>query len=113
MKKLAFIIILVLTAMPYAQAASDEGKNPDTTRLCEGKGPHVKLTVKIEGRTIKGSCQIGFKPAQVNALDYEAMRAPAVQNACKGKARGTTLVMNVNGKQVLGKCDLVFKSNHF
>ena len=111
MKKLAFIIILVLTAMPYTQAASDEGKNPDMTRLCEGKGPHVKLTVKIEGRTIKGSCQIGFKPAQVNALDYDAMRAPAVQNACKGKARGSTLVMNVNGEQIPGKCDLVFKRN--
>lgn len=59
MKKLAFTITLVLLVMPNAQAASDEGKNPDTTRLCEGKGPHVKLTVKIEGRTIKGSCQIG------------------------------------------------------
>jgi len=112
MKKLVFIIILVLTAMPYTQAASDEGKNPDTTRLCEGKGPHVKLTVKIEGRTIKGSCQIGFKSAEANALDYEPMRTSALQNACKGKARGSTLVVNVDGEQIPGKCDLVFKRNH-
>lgn len=112
MKKLAFSIALVLMAMPNAQAASDERKSLDTTRLCEGKGPHVKLTIKIEDRAIKGSCQIGFKPAEANALDYEAMRTSALQNACKGKARGTALVLNVNGEQIPGKCDLVFKSNH-
>ena len=111
MKKLAFIIVLVLTVMPNAQAASDEEKSPDTTRLCEGKGPYVKLTTKIDDRIIQGSCQVGFKPVQANALDYEAMRDPAVQNVCKGKARGSVVVVSINKKKVPGKCDLIFKDN--
>ncbi|MFV5490796.1 hypothetical protein [Acinetobacter sp. ASP199] len=98
--------------IPITQAASDEENSPDPTRLCEGKGPHVKLTTKIDDRIVQGSCQVGFKPAQAYALDYTAMRDPAVRNACKGKARGTAVVVNIKGKNVPGKCDLVFKSNY-
>ena len=111
MKKIAFIIAMWVMVVPIAQAASDERKIPDTTRLCEGKGPHVKLTTKIDGRTVKGSCQIGFKPVQANVLDHKAMNDLAARNACKGKARGTAMVVYVNSKQIAGKCDLIFKAN--
>ncbi|KGT46484.1 MULTISPECIES: hypothetical protein [Acinetobacter] len=110
MKKIAFILAIVVMQMSSVQASSEEN-TPDLTRLCEGKGPHVKLTTKIEGRKVKGSCQIGFKPDQANVLDYKAMNQPAVQNVCKGKARGTSAVVNIKGKNIPGKCDLVFKEN--
>lgn len=110
MKKIAFILAITLMQMSSAQPSSEENP-PDPTRLCEGKGPHVKLTTKIEGRKVKGSCQIGLKPVQDDALDYKALNDPAIQNACKGKARGTAAVVNIKGKNIPGKCDLVFKEN--
>lgn len=91
-----------------AQAA--ENKRPDFSTLCQGKALNTKVKTQFDGRHIEGTCQLGFKATQANALERGAMREPALQNACQGKAKGAAVNVKVAGKTVAGKCDVVFKS---
>ncbi|MQW92539.1 hypothetical protein GFH30_06820 [Acinetobacter wanghuae] len=110
MKKIALAIATLLTAITVVHAAPD-AKRPDMSKLCQGKALNSKVVSKHGDRTIEGSCQIGFKANNPQALERGAMRNPAVQNTCKGKAKGTAAVVKVDGKNIAGKCDITFKPN--
>ena len=110
MKKWALVFTSVLFGFTTAHAAEDT-KRPDFSQLCNGKAVNTKLTAKHDGRSIEGTCQIGFKANDKNALQRGAMRDPAVKDACKGKAKGTAINVKIDGKQVAGKCDVQFRPN--
>ncbi len=109
MKKIAVIIAAMYFAMPVVHAAAESIPYSEILPLCEGKGPHVKVSTQIDGRTLEGSCQIGFKPHDPRTLEGYTIQEPTIQNACKGQARASTVVIHLAGKAVPGKCDLVFK----
>lgn len=112
MKRAIFVITTALLMMTTANAAPDsQGKRPDFGNLCQGKAVNSKVTAKHGDRTIEGTCQIGFKATNPNALDRGASRDPAIQNACKAKAKGSAVVAKLNGKNIAGKCDINFKPN--
>jgi len=111
MKKIAVIITGMCFVMSAVHATAEDIQYTDILPLCEGKAPHVKVSTQLNGRTLQGSCQIGFKPHDPQNLKGYMMHEPALQNACKGKARTSTVVIHLAGKKVPGKCDLVFKIN--
>lgn len=80
-------------------------------KLCQGKAVNTKISQKMGDRSIKGTCQIGFKANNPNTLEHGAMRDPAVQNACKGKGKGSAVIAKVATKTVAGKYDVIFRSN--
>lgn len=112
MKKivLSFVSAMVIFSALGVQAY-DDVKRPDTSKLCQGKALNTKVSQKIGDRTMAGSCQIGFKANNADALDRGAMRDPAIQNICKGKTKGAAVIAKVDGKSVSGKCDIVFRSD--
>lgn len=110
MKKTLLCFAAILFSMSTVQAAPDT-KRPDLSKLCQGKAINSKVNTKQGDRTFEGTCQIGFKANNPQALERGAMRDPAIQNACKGKTKGAATVAKVDGKNIAGKCDITFKSN--
>lgn len=110
MKKIALCIATAFIAISAAHA-EPEHKRPDISKLCQGKALNSKVVSKNGDRSIEGTCQIGFKANNPQALERGAMRDPAIQNACKGKAKGTAAIAKVDGKNISGKCDMTFKPN--
>ncbi len=102
------LAVLLLGAGFTVHAA--DAKRPDFSQLCQGKALNSKVKTQFDGRSIEGTCQLGFKANQANALERGQMREAAVQNACVGKAKGTAVNVKVANKSVAGKCDVVFKS---
>lgn len=112
MKKIIFSIFTALFMLSTANAAPDtQGKRPDFNNLCHGKAVNTKVKTQHGDRKIEGSCQIGFKATNPNALERGDNRLPAVQNACKNKAKGSAITVKVNNKNIAGKCDTTFKPN--
>lgn len=110
MKKISFAAMtLVLCSMNIH--AANETKRPDMSQLCKGKAVNSKASVKMGDNVRQGTCQLGFKPNQQQALGREAMRDAAIQKACVGKAKGAAVSVKFNGKTVPGKCDIVFRPN--
>jgi hypothetical protein len=103
------ILATLLLGLGLSVQAADT-KRPDFSKLCQGKVLNSKVNTQFDGRRIEGTCQLGFKPKQANALERGAMREPAVQNACMGKAKGAAVNVKVGAKSIAGQCDVVFKS---
>lgn len=110
MKKIV-LFAATLIAVSMNIQAHPEGSRPDHSKLCNGKAINTKVNVKADGHDIQGTCQLGFKANNPDALERGAMRDLAIQKACVGKAKGTAVTVKVNSKAVPGKCDIVFKSN--
>lgn len=109
MKKMIFLITVGLLVTTAHAEQNDRGNRPDFSKLCQGKALNSKLTIKHGDRTMTGTCQMGFKSTNPNALERGAQRDPAIQNACKGKAKGTAVTAKINGKNIPGKCDINFR----
>jgi len=111
MEKIASLLFAGLFATTAVYAAPEsKGNRPDFSKLCQGKAVNTKITATHDGRSINGTCQLGFKANNPNSLERGAHRDSNIQNACHAKAKGAAVTVKYNGKNIPGTCDVLFKS---
>ena len=110
MKKISLLLLVGVFGLSTAYADNNRPNGPriDFSKQCQGKALNSKLTLKNDGRTMTGTCALGFTPNANVQLERGAMRDPAVQAACKGKTLNQNVSVKISGKTVAGKCAIRF-----